>query len=112
MEHALHPLQGLRAAADRWHRLRPRSRRRTVGHLPTHLAAGSTLRLDLAAPAQLAVRQGRIWLTRPGDDADHFLGPGQGLWLEPGRAVVLESDGRQPAWLSWTDGLALREERR
>jgi uncharacterized protein YjiS (DUF1127 family) len=48
----------------------------------------------------LQVRSGRVWLTRRGDPADHFLVSGDQLLLGEGDGVVVEASGDEPVRLS------------
>lgn len=60
-----------------------------------NLAPGELRRLDGAAGLRLELLQGRLWLTQPGDPDDHFLRAGQGLRLQAGRGVLLQSEGEE-----------------
>lgn len=62
-------------------RLRPRTA------LGFHGRPGQVLRVDA----------GRIWLTEPGDEDDHFVLAGQRHVLVRGGAVVIECDGEDVA---------------
>lgn len=94
------PLDALRQASVRW-REAALARRTRRERLPTRLAAGGLLRLRIDAPRQLSVRQGRVWLTRPGDPADHFLSAGDALWLAGSHDVLIGAEGGGEAWLGW-----------
>lgn len=89
-------------ASRLWRGLRRLARRRTVPAMPTRLPAGRALALPRHGGVQLSVRAGRLWLTRSGECADHWLGTGEGLWLDRGDGWVIEADGEQAAWLAWT----------
>lgn len=50
----------------------------------------------------LTVREGRIWLTRPGDADDHVLGAGESLAVGAGQRLVVEPWRRgEAARLDW-----------
>jgi hypothetical protein len=53
-------------------------------------------------PGELTVVDGRIWLTRRNDLADHVLERGRSLRLAAGQVVVIEAlDAAQPARVRW-----------
>jgi Protein of unknown function (DUF2917) len=54
------------------------------------LVAGQALQLS-PWPGELAVIDGRVWLTRLGDSTDHVLETGQGLRLARGEGAVIEA---------------------
>lgn len=64
------------------------------------LSPGQTLHLRRHGALRLQLQQGRAWITRSGDPADHVVVAGQALDLAPGRSTVIENDGRQPALLT------------
>lgn len=50
----------------------------------------------------LTVREGRIWLTRPGDADDHVLGAGESLAVAAGQRLYVEPWRRgEAAQLAW-----------
>lgn len=49
--------------------------------------------LPLDAAVHLAVRSGRVWVTRAGDPQDHFLETGATLELRPGEAALVSGEG-------------------
>ena len=59
------------------------------------LQAGRALTLPARPHLWLQVLQGRVWLTTPGDAADHFLHAGQ-RWPLGAAGVVVEPDGAGP----------------
>ena len=82
--------------------------RRATPSNPTErlsLAPGAVLRLHDRA-VLLSVEAGRIWLTRSGAHADHFIGAGQTFRLDSAADVVIECDSREPARLGLTSSLA------
>ncbi|MFD0668312.1 DUF2917 domain-containing protein [Ramlibacter sp. MAHUQ-53] len=60
------------------------------------LPPGRPLTLRAAAGTVLRVLRGRVWLTRSGDAADHFLQAGEALRLDGARTVV-EADRGEAA---------------
>lgn len=52
------------------------------------LPPGRPLTLRATAGTELRVLRGRVWLTRSGDAADHFLEAGEALRLDGARTVV------------------------
>lgn len=74
-------------------------------HAPTrtwHLEAGRAERLA-AAPGELTVLKGRVWITGQGDGDDHVLSRGERLVLGAGADVVVEPwDRAQGAVLHWS----------
>lgn len=60
-------------------------------HAATHLRAGQTRVIHASEGLTLHVLQGRLWLTQPGDPADHFLCAGESLELAQDW-VVVEAD--------------------
>jgi hypothetical protein len=56
--------------------------------LPVGMAR--TLAWSHDGPLRLRVLQGRLWLTRSGDLADHFIGAGDDLLLSSASDVVFE----------------------
>lgn len=70
------------------------------------LSDGQLLHWRQAVAVRLRVVSGRVWLTRPGDPDDHFLGAGDELPLAPGGAVLIGAEGAAqvaieavlPAW--------------
>lgn len=58
----------------------------------TRLSRGQALTLGAArSPRRLVVTHGRLWLTTAGDEADHWLGAGEGMTLPAGREAVVEA---------------------
>ena len=57
------------------------------------LQPGAAVGLELAPGDRVQVLAGRVWLTEPGDAADHFIGAGQCHLLGHGGRVVMECDG-------------------
>lgn len=58
----------------------------------TRLSRGQALTLSAArSPRRLVVTHGRLWLTTAGDEADHWLGAGEGMTLPAGREAVVEA---------------------
>lgn len=49
--------------------------------------------LPLDASVHLAVRSGRVWVTRAGDPHDHFLDAGESISLRPGDAALVGGEG-------------------
>jgi hypothetical protein len=79
-------------------RFHPRTARPAVTQ---RLAAGQAIQVG-PWPGELTVVDGRVWLTRRGDAADHVLQPGQRLRLDGGAGVVIESwDRGAPAAVHW-----------
>ena len=68
---------------------------------PLVLPAGTarTLAWPHDGPLRLRVLHGRLWLTRSGDPADHFIAAGDDLLLSgtSGHDVVVECDGPEAA---------------
>lgn len=74
------------------------------------LAAGAVRRLPPARAGWLSVVRGRVWLTRSGEPADHFLVAGQSLRLPAGAELWLGAepdcelqwlpDAGRPSWRS------------
>ena len=62
---------------------------------PLVLPAGTarTLAWPHDGPLRLRVLHGRLWLTRSGDPADHFIAAGDDLLLSSAGDVVVECDG-------------------
>ncbi len=60
------------------------------------LPPGRPLTLRAPAGTELRVLRGRVWLTRSGDPADHFLAAGEALRLDGARTVV-EADRGEAA---------------
>jgi len=53
-------------------------------------------RLQARAGQVLYVLSGRLWVTQPGDAADHFVRAGDELVLSGGRTVIEGDDPRRP----------------
>lgn len=53
-------------------------------------------RLQARAGQVLYVLSGRLWVTQPGDAADHFVHAGDELVLSGGRIVIEGDDPRRP----------------
>ena len=69
---------------------------------------GRALRLE-AVDGELAVREGRVWITRRGDLDDHVLGAGESMRLSAHDRAVIEQWRRdQPAMFDWQPGRAPR----
>jgi quercetin dioxygenase-like cupin family protein len=75
------------------------------------LNPGQTLHLRRHGALRLQMQQGRIWLTRSDDPADHVVVAGQALQVPPGRSTVIENDGRQPALLTLQPAPGLQHRR-
>jgi Protein of unknown function (DUF2917) len=45
------------------------------------------------AGVRLAVESGRVWVTRAGDPADHLLGGGAVMEIEPGSRALVSAEG-------------------
>jgi Protein of unknown function (DUF2917) len=69
------------------HRSGPRHALRAVTQ---HLTAGQAIALS-PGPGELSVIDGRVWLTRRGEVADHVLQPGQRLHLDGDVGAVIEA---------------------
>ena len=66
------------------------------------LRLAGALRLQTRRAGWLAVRCGRVWITRDGCGTDHVLGEGERLWLPAGAALVAEPwRGGDAAQLHW-----------
>lgn len=61
--------------------------------LVLHLDPGQLLRWNQAVAVSLRVTAGRVWVTQPGDQADHFIDAGGVLPLAPRRAVLIGAEG-------------------
>lgn len=57
--------------------------------------------LVAVAGVRLAVESGRVWVTRAGDPADHLLGGGAVMQIEPGARALVGAEG--PAQVAVTD---------
>ena len=72
------------------------------------VAEGRAVRLD-PVDGELAVLEGRVWVTRRGDLADHVLAAGQRMRLSARDRAVIEQWRRdQPAMVDWHPGRARR----
>jgi hypothetical protein len=66
-----------------------------------HLAAGQPA-FGVRGPGELAVLEGRVWLTREGDMVDHVLARGERIQIDWADRVVVESWERdRAATLQW-----------
>lgn len=78
------------------------------------LDAERTLRVEHAGVLEIECLQGVLWVTRPGDPCDRFLGPGETLRpsargvtlvtaIERSLVNMVERPARRPlfGWLSW-----------
>lgn len=72
---------------------------------PLVLSAGTarTLAWPHDGPLRLRVLHGRLWLTRSGDPADHFIAAGDDLLLSNASDVVVECDGPEAAMFELID---------
>jgi hypothetical protein len=74
------------------------------------LGSGHLLRLG-EWPGELTVVDGRVWLTRPNDPADHVLSAGQRIRLGAGPGVLVEAWDREAGavvrWTPWPRGYRL-----
>jgi hypothetical protein len=69
--------------------------------LGQRLMPGQARRVGPGA-GELTVLSGRVWLTRPGDEQDCVLEPGQRLSVNGSERVVMESlDRATPASVAW-----------
>lgn len=66
---------------------------------PRQLDLGAVTHLVGREAGWLDVAEGRVWITRDGDGADHVLGAGERLWLGRGERVLAEP---------WRQGRATR----
>lgn len=57
---------------------------------PALLPWGEPLRIDNGA-GEIAVKSGRVWITRSGDLDDHILAAGERMAVFPGDAAVVEA---------------------
>lgn len=81
----------------------PASACQMLDGVPRQLRLDQATRLAPRSGGWLQVQQGRLWLTRSGESADHVLEAGQGLALRPGDSVVAEPwRAGQPVLLRWT----------
>lgn len=78
--------------------------------LVLQLSDGQLLRWNQTVAVTLRVTAGRVWVTQPGDPADHFVDAGAALPLAPRSAVLIGAEGPaqvaiealRPAWaLAW-----------
>lgn len=60
------------------------------GPVVLHLRPGELLAI---AGVRLVVRSGRVWVTRAGDPADHLLGDGAEMQIEPGARALVGAEG-------------------
>ncbi len=65
------------------------------------LSPGAHLQWRCPCDLELQVRSGRLWLTIAGHPEDHFLAPGDGLWLAAGDVLTLGVEGEGPLQLQW-----------
>lgn len=63
------------------------------------LEPGRAVSLPTPGRYTLQVREGRVWITRSGDLADHFVGAGESFGLGDADRVVIECDSASPARL-------------
>lgn len=56
------------------------------------IVPGRAARFVMDRPVRMMVWSGRLWLTRHGDQADHFVAAGRSLVLGAGEDVVVEAD--------------------
>jgi hypothetical protein len=63
------------------------------------LPIGEARTLRRCAGARIEVTRGRVWLTVPGDLADHFVAGGESMLLRDDGPIVIQSDGRGAAVL-------------
>ena len=76
------------------------------------MSEGLAIRID-AVDGELAVLDGRVWVTRRGDLDDHVLAAGQRMWLSAHDRAVIEQWRRdQPAMFDWHPGRAPRAQPR
>jgi hypothetical protein len=71
------------------------------------LAPRRIVRLHPAPGSVVSVAAGRVWLTQPGDCADHFVSAGERLRLSGRGPVLVESDGAGGAVLRLHGGTRL-----
>ncbi len=84
------------------------------------LGAGRALSVRVRHAGVLRIAQGRVWATFDHADqrrslraGDHFLSRGEGLLLQPGESLVMESFGighAPSAYFSWEPAQASRSE--
>jgi hypothetical protein len=60
------------------------------GPVVLHLRPGELLAV---AGVRLVVESGRVWVTRAGDPADHLLGGGAQMQIEPGARALVGAEG-------------------
>jgi ferric-dicitrate binding protein FerR (iron transport regulator) len=61
--------------------------------LVLQLTDGQLLCWQQAVAVRLRVLAGRVWVTRPGDLDDHFLGAGEQLRLDARSRVLIGAEG-------------------
>jgi hypothetical protein len=66
------------------------------------LSEGRAVALD-SGGGRLSIVSGQVWLTRPGDPEDHFLGAGESLRIPAaqGTAIIEAWRGQGPASFAW-----------
>lgn len=69
----------------------------TLTPSPLRLERGAVVSMRLPVGSTLLLAAGRVWLTEPGDSADHFIAAGQTHCVRHAGAVVIEGDSAEPA---------------
>jgi Protein of unknown function (DUF2917) len=100
--HALPTLQGMNTAHALMHpllrRLRAETAPATRAAAPLqHLPPGAALTLQGQPGRRVQVQRGRLWITEPGDEHDHFIDAGGSHTMTTRGTVVIECVGTGPA---------------